>query len=61
MPEVEFNGETFSVDEDGFIDDYKSWTEGWVQYCKKEEGIDEMTDEVLRVLAMRADVLELAV
>ena len=45
MPTVEFNGESFSVDEDGFIDDYSNWSEGWVQFVKKEEGIDELNDE----------------
>ncbi len=45
MPQVEFAGKTFTVDEDGFIDDYANWSEEWVQYVKKEEGIDELGDE----------------
>ena len=45
MPQVEFSGKTFSVDEDGFIDDYANWCEEWVQYVKTEEGIDELGDE----------------
>lgn len=45
MPQVEFAGKTFTVDEDGFIDDYANWSEEWVQYVKKEEGIDELNDE----------------
>ncbi|MCF8067081.1 MAG: TusE/DsrC/DsvC family sulfur relay protein [Desulfobacterales bacterium] len=58
MPEVEFNGEKFGVDEDGFIDDYKSWSENWVQYCKKEEGIDEMTEEHNKVITVLREYYE---
>jgi TusE/DsrC/DsvC family sulfur relay protein len=45
MPQVEFAGKTFNVDEDGFIDDYANWSEEWVQYVKSEEGIDELGEE----------------
>ena len=45
MPTVDYQGESFTVDEDGFIDDYGNWSEGWVQYVKSTEGIDELTDE----------------
>jgi len=45
MPEVEFDGDTFSVDEDGFIDSYENWNDNWVQHVKDVEGIDELTDE----------------
>jgi sulfur relay (sulfurtransferase) DsrC/TusE family protein len=27
MPSVEFEGQTFNVDEDGFIDDFNNWSE----------------------------------
>lgn len=53
MPEVQFGGKTFVVDEDGFIDSYVNWSQEWVQYVKKEEGIDELTaehQEVIKVL-----------
>jgi dissimilatory sulfite reductase related protein len=53
MPEVQFGGKTFVVDEDGFIDSYANWSQDWVQYVKKEEGIDELTKEhqdVIKVL-----------
>ncbi|MDX9786886.1 MAG: TusE/DsrC/DsvC family sulfur relay protein [Desulfobacterales bacterium] len=55
MPEVEFQGEKFGVDEDGFIDDFTKWTTGWVQYVKKEEGIDEMTEEHWKVINVLQD------
>jgi len=58
MPTVEFGGESFSVDEDGFIDDYKNWNEQWVQYVKKEEGIDEMNDEHKKVIEVLRDYYE---
>ena len=45
MPEVEYGGETFSVDEDGFIDSYDNYSENWVMHVKDVEGIDELTDE----------------
>jgi tRNA 2-thiouridine synthesizing protein E len=41
MPTVEFMGKEFTVDEDGFIDSYENWSQEWVQWVKKEEGIEE--------------------
>lgn len=58
MPTVEFNGEAFSVDEDGFIDDYSNWSENWVQYVKKEEGIDELNDEHRLVISTLREYYE---
>ena len=45
MPEVEYEGKKFSIDEDGFIDDFTAWCPEWVEYVKKEEGIDQLSDE----------------
>ncbi|MCK4789690.1 MAG: TusE/DsrC/DsvC family sulfur relay protein, partial [Desulfobacteraceae bacterium] len=45
MPEIEFAGKTFNVDEDGFIDDFGHWSPEWVQYVKSTEGIEELNDE----------------
>ncbi|MGM0418862.1 MAG: TusE/DsrC/DsvC family sulfur relay protein [Thermodesulfobacteriota bacterium] len=55
MAEVEFNGQTFVVDEDGFLDDFNNFTEDWVEYVKKEEGIDELTDEHWKVIEILQD------
>jgi dissimilatory sulfite reductase related protein len=44
MPTIEFEGKTFNVDEDGFIDDIKHWDETWVRYVQSDEGIGELTD-----------------
>ena len=50
MPTVEFNGQTFQTDEDGFIDDFTNWTEGWVEFVKGQEGIEELTEEHWKVI-----------
>ena len=55
MPTVEFEGQTFNIDEDGFIDDFNNWNEQWVQLVKKEEGIEELTEEHWKVLNVLQD------
>lgn len=55
MAEVEYNGEKFPVDEDGFILDFNLWTKNWVQYVKEQEGIDELTDEHWLVINVLQD------
>ena len=54
MATVEHDGTTYEVDEDGFIDDFTNWDEGWMSYVKASEGIDEITDEHKKVV----DVLQ---
>jgi tRNA 2-thiouridine synthesizing protein E len=58
MPTVEFQGKTFTVDEDGFIDDYSNWSPEWVQYVKSIEGIDELTDEHNKIIEVLRDYYE---
>jgi len=55
MPTVEFEGNTFSVDEDGFIDDFNNWNKSWVKYVKSTEGIEELTDEHWKVINVLQD------
>jgi len=55
MPAIEFKGHTFSVDEDGFIDDFNNWNESWVDYVKESEGIKELTDEHWKVINVLQD------
>jgi len=55
MAEVEFEGKTFNIDEDGFIEDFASWCPEWVEYCKKEEGIDELGEEHWKVINVLQD------
>ena len=58
MPEVQFAGKTFVVDEDGFIDSYTNWSQEWVEYVKKEEGIDELSDEHNQVIKVLREYYE---
>ena len=55
MATVEFQGNTFTVDEDGFIEDFNAYNEAWVQYVKKEEGIEELTEEHWKVINVLQD------
>jgi tRNA 2-thiouridine synthesizing protein E len=51
MAQIEHNGTTYEVDEDGFLlkgaDD---WDENWIDYVKGVEGIPEITDEHQKVI-----------
>ena len=58
MPTVDFMGKTFTVDEDGFIDSYENWSQEWVQWVKKEEGIEELNDEHQKVIDVLRDYYE---
>ncbi|MCP4682456.1 MAG: TusE/DsrC/DsvC family sulfur relay protein [Desulfobacterales bacterium] len=58
MAEIEFGGSTYTVDEDGFIDDYTNWNEGWMSYVKSTEGIEELTDEHKKVIKVLQEYYE---
>ena len=55
MPTVEFEGHTFNVDEDGFIDDFNNWNEAWVRHVKQTEGIEELTEDHWKVIKVLQD------
>jgi len=55
MATVEHMGKTFTVDEDGFIDDFGSYCEEWVQFVKTTEGIDELNEEHRKVVEVLQD------
>ncbi len=55
MPTVEYEGQSFNVDEDGFIDDFNNWNTNWVKYVKHVEGIQELTDEHWKVINVLQD------
>ncbi len=55
MPTVDYEGNTFNVDEDGFIDDFNNWNKSWVGYVKHTEGIEELTDEHWKVISVLQD------
>jgi tRNA 2-thiouridine synthesizing protein E len=58
MATVEFGGKTFNVDEDGFIESYKEFSEEWVQWVKKEEGIEELNEEHRQVIKVLQEYYE---
>jgi len=50
MANVEMNGKNFEIDEDGFLLDYKSFSEEWVEYVRQQEGIEELNDEHTQIV-----------
>ncbi|MGM0645874.1 MAG: TusE/DsrC/DsvC family sulfur relay protein, partial [Thermodesulfobacteriota bacterium] len=50
MATVEFQGKTFEVDEDGFLQSFDMWAPEWVDYVKEQEGIKEITEEHQKVI-----------
>jgi TusE/DsrC/DsvC family sulfur relay protein len=58
MATVEFMGKNFTVDEDGFIDDYTNFCPEWVQWVKSQEGIEELTEEHERVVKVLQEYYE---
>ncbi|MGD8252588.1 MAG: TusE/DsrC/DsvC family sulfur relay protein [Desulfobacterales bacterium] len=59
MATVEFEGKSFSVDEDGFIQAYEDGKcEEWIQYVKQQEGIEELTEEHRKVITVLQEYYE---
>ncbi len=52
------NGATFEVDEDGFLLDYKGYSEEWVEYVRQQEGIEALSDEHWKVVNILQDYYE---
>ncbi|MGB9497199.1 MAG: TusE/DsrC/DsvC family sulfur relay protein [Dissulfuribacterales bacterium] len=56
MAEIEFGGEKFEVDEDGFLlGGIDAWNRTWVDYVKSTEGIEELTDEHWKIINVLQD------
>ena len=55
MPVIEFKGQRFNTDEDGFLDDFNKWNETWVNWVKDTEGINELTADHWRVIHLLQD------
>ena len=55
MATVEFQGKTFEVDEDGFLQSFDMWAPEWVGYVKEQEGIKEITEEHQKVIDFLQD------
>ncbi len=59
MPNVDFQGKTFDVDEDGFISNYEDGKcKEWLQYVKTQEGIEELTEEHNKVIQVLQEYYE---
>lgn len=58
MANIEFNGKTFDIDEDGFLLDYNTFSDEWVDYVKGQEGIDELNDEHRQLIQVLQDYYE---
>ncbi|MEA3279624.1 MAG: TusE/DsrC/DsvC family sulfur relay protein [Thermodesulfobacteriota bacterium] len=55
METVEYMGVTFSVDEDGFIDEFDNYCPEWEQWVKTVEGIEEINDEHRKLVTVLRD------
>lgn len=55
MPTVEFQGKTFEVDEDGFLQNFDDWSPEWVEHVKESEGIEELTDDHIKTIQFLQD------
>ncbi|MBW1965948.1 MAG: sulfite reductase [Deltaproteobacteria bacterium] len=56
MAEIEFGGQKYEVDEDGFLlGGIDVWDRTWVDYVKSTEGIEELTDEHWKIVNVLQD------
>lgn len=55
MSTVACGGETFVVDEDGFLKDFDDWRPEWVEYVRIAEGIPTLTEEHWRLIGVLQD------
>lgn len=59
MATIESGGKSFEVDEDGFIGNYEDGKcDEWRDYVKNEEGIEELTEEHLKVITVLQEYYE---
>jgi TusE/DsrC/DsvC family sulfur relay protein len=55
MATIEHDGQSFEIDEDGFLLDFATFQNEWVDYVKKEEGITDITEEHQLVIDILQD------
>jgi dissimilatory sulfite reductase related protein len=55
MPTIEFQNKTFTVDEEGFLEDFREWSPEWVEYVRTTQGIEQLTDEHWKLLTALQD------
>tara|TARA_B100000315_G_scaffold246469_1_gene273789 strand:- start:8798 stop:9133 length:336 start_codon:yes stop_codon:yes gene_type:complete len=57
VPNFEFNGKSYEVDEEGYLENLDDWNDGIAKYIAKEEGLD-MTDAHWEVINFLRDYYE---
>ena len=50
MPNIEVNGQTVELDEDGFLVKLDEWNEDVAKFLAKEEGVDELTEDHWKII-----------
>ncbi len=56
MATIEYKGNVYDVDEDGFLTKgMEQWNNDWVDYVKGEEGISDLTDEHWKLINILQD------
>jgi tRNA 2-thiouridine synthesizing protein E len=55
MAVVEFEGSSFEVDEDGFLQRFDDWTPLWVEFVKDSEGIKDISEDHQKVIDFLQD------
>lgn len=50
--EREIKGEVFTFDQEGYLEDYKTWNQSLAEALAKEEGIEELTDVHYKIIAL---------
>ena len=50
MANIEVNGQTVELDEDGFLVKLDQWNEDVPRYLAKEEGVDELNEDHWKII-----------
>ena len=50
MANIEVNGQTVELDEDGFLVNLDEWNEDGAKYLAKEEGVDELNEDHWKII-----------
>jgi len=50
MPNIEVNGQTVELDEDGFLVVLDQWNEDVARYLAKEEGVEELNEDHWKII-----------
>ena len=50
MANIEVNGQTVELDEDGFLVNLDEWNEDVAKFLAKEEGVDELNEDHWKII-----------